>query len=1107
MAQRDGGDPEAAFAELGARSNFSLLDGASHPEELVGAAAALGLAGLAVCDTNSLAGVVRAHAAAKRAGLPFAVGARLLLDDGARYLVWPADRAAYGRLTRLLSLGRTRAPKGTCLIGRDDLLAAAEGWAMAVVPPRRPDAAFAERLRADASDLRGRLALPLFCAGSCPFRGDDQERLEVLADMAAAAGAGLLATNDPRFHDPARRRLADVLSAIRLRTTIDRIGHAAEPNAERRIKPPAEMARLFARHPEAVPNTIRVLDACSGFSLDQLRYEYPEEALEPGRTPQQTLEARVAAAAADRWPHGVPDDIQARLDHELALIGRLGYAPYFLTVHEIVAFARARGILCQGRGSAANSTVCYVLGITAVDPDKHDLLFERFVSASRGEPPDIDIDFEHERREEVIQHVYDRYGRDRAAIAATVIRFRTRSAVREVGKAMGLSEDTTAKLAKASWGPGGERPLAEIAAGEGLDPADRRLSMALQLAEELQGFPRHLATHVGGFVITRGPLVELAVVGNAAMEGRTVLEWDKDDIDALGILKVDVLALGMLTCLRRALDLLRRHRGPDLDLASLPRDCPETYAMLRRADSLGVFQVESRAQMAMLPRLRPARFYDLVVQVAIVRPGPIQGDMVHPYLRRRAGLEEPTYPAPAPEHGPADELRKVLGKTLGVPLFQEQAMRLAIVAARFSPEEADDLRRAMATFKHTQGVAVYRERLVEGMVRRGYERGLAERVFAQIEGFGSYGFPESHAASFAHLAYASSWVKRHHPAVFAAALLNSQPMGFYAPAQIVRDAREHGVAVRPVDVNASGWDSDLEPDRDGAGGLALRLGLRVVSGLSEADGRAVAKARRAGNGAPFGSVEEVARRAGVGRRALEALAAADAFGTVGTRRAALWAASGIERIDDLPLFGAEGAAALGGDDGPLLPEPEPDLPPQRDGEAVVEDYTATGLTLRAHPLALLRPALHALGLHDTRRLAAARSGSRVRLPGLVLMRQRPGTAKGIVFVTLEDESGVANLVVYADVAARDRAALVGARLLVAEGRVERETEHAEVPIVHVIVRRLVDRSDLLDGLSSVDDGNAAWAGRALRRADEVRRPEPGSRASPPARLPRSRDFR
>ena len=1109
-----------AYAELGARSNFSFLDGASHPEELVETAQALGLAGLGLCDTNSLAGVVRGHVAAKAAGLRFVVGCRLVLQDGSTWLAWPTDRAAYGRLTALLSQGRMQAPKGECRLGRDDLLAAAEGWALAAVPPAEPDAAFMARLRADAAALRRRLALPLLLSAACTYRGDDQRRLDRLAQMAGAAGpacGGLLATNDVRFHHSARWRLADVLTAIRLRTTVDALGHAAEPNAERHLKSPAEMARLFARHPQAVANTLRVLEAASGFSLDQLRYEYPEEVLEPGRTAQETLEARVEAAVAERWPCGAPKTIRDRLAHELHLIRELGYAPYFLTVHEIVRFARERGILCQGRGAAANSAVCYVLGVTAVDPARHDLLFERFVSASRGEPPDIDIDFEHERREEVIQHLYERYGRDRAAICATVIRYRPRSAIREVGKAMGLSEDITARLAKASWGPGREMSLAALAKAEGVNVADPRLAMTLDLAEELLDFPRHTATHVGGFVITRGPLTELAVVTNAAMEGRTVLEWDKDDIVALGILKVDVLGLGMLSCLRRSFELLRRHARLDLDLASLPRDCPATYAMLRRADSLGVFQVESRAQMVMLPRLRPTCFYDLVVQVAIVRPGPIQGEMVHPYLRRRQGLEQPEYPSPAPEHGRPDELERVLGKTLGVPLFQEQAMRLAIVAAGFTPEEADQLRRAMATFRQAGGVSRYRDKLVEGMVRRGYARDFAERVFAQIEGFGSYGFPESHAASFAHLVYASAWIKCYHPAVFACALLNSQPMGFYAPAQIVRDARAHRVEVRPVDVNASEWDCTLEDAPRSAGGLALRLGLRLVAGLPEAEARAIVAARRARNGAPFGSVEEVARRAGVGRRALEALAAADAFAGVGAeRRRASWEARGVaDGLQDLPLFAVAGDAAEAAamaDETPLLPEPTARLPEQTEGERVVEDYLATGLTLGRHPLALLRPKLEAeLRCADTRHLAEVPPGAWLRLAGLVLMRQRPGSAKGVVFLTMEDEHGVANLVVYPDVATRDRAALVSGRLLLAEGRLEREAERAEVPITHLIVRRLTDRSDLLDGLPQGEEaperGDAAWAERSLGRADEVRRPEPGARRPPRARLPASRDFR
>ncbi len=1092
----------AAFAELGARTNFTLLDGASHPAEMVATAAALGHAGIGVCDRNSLAGVVRAHVAAKQIKISFIVGTRLVLDDGASYLTWPTDRASYGRLTRLLSLGRMRAPKGQCQISRAEMLDHAEGWAMAAIPPSFPDASFAARLRDDARDLRDRLALPLLCSAAVVHDGADRNRLDILAAMAATAGAGLLATTDPRYHHPNRRRLADVLTAIRLGVPVDRIGLAAERNGERCLKSAGEMGRLFAAHPDALGNSIRVLHACSGFSLDQLRHEYPDEILELGRAPIETLTDRVREAAVQRWPKGVPPDIQARIAHELRMIDELAYAPYFLTVHEVVRFARAKGILCQGRGSAANSTVCYVLGITAVDPSKHDLLFERFVSASRDEPPDIDMDFEHERREEVIQHIYDRYGRDRAAIVGTVIRYRGRSAIREVGKALGLSEDVTGRLAKASWGPGREQGLDELAQQAGLDLTDRRLSLALELAAEIQDFPRHLATHVGGFVISRGPLTGMAVVGNAAMAGRTVLEWDKDDIDALRLLKVDILALGMLSCLRRGFDLLRRHHRRDLDLASVSRDCPATYAMLRRADSLGVFQVESRAQMAMLPRLRPSVFYDLVVQVAIIRPGPIQGDMVHPYLRRRWGQEQPVYPKPGPEHGPSDELERVLGRTLGVPLFQEQAMRVAIVAAGFTPGEADDLRRAMATFKYTQGVGVYRDRLIGGMTRRGYDPALAERVFKQIEGFGSYGFPESHAASFAHLAYASSWLKCHHPAVFAAALLNSQPMGFYAPAQIVRDARDHAVEVRPLDINASDWDSTLEPELGSADGHALRLGLRLASGLSEDEGRLVVKVRRSGNGSPYASVEEVARRAGVSRKAIEALAGADAFASLGaSRRAAMWDAKAVER--DVPPLLRLAESALG--EPALIREPAPALPAEAAGQAVVLDYTATGLTLRQHPLALLRPVLVKQGCHDTRRLNTARPGSSIRLPGIVLMRQRPGTAKGIVFITIEDEFGVGNLIVYPNIGERDRAAMIGARLMLVEGRIERETEHAEVPVTHLICRRLTDRSDLLRKLNT-PGGDIAWSDAILGRADEVRRPDPGS-ARAKAGLPASRDFR
>jgi error-prone DNA polymerase len=1093
------------YAELQALSNFTFLEGASHPEELVLTARALGLAALAITDRNTVAGLVRGHLAAKAHGLRFLPAARLDLVDGASFLCYPTDRAAWGRLCRLISHGRTSAPKGRCRISRADLLAHAQGQVLVALPPDPLDAAFRDRLRADAAALVGRTALPLHLGASVLLRGDDQRRLDALAALAAECATPLVALGDVRFHAPVRRPLADVLTAIRLRCTIDALGQAAEANAERHLKSREEVARLFARHRAAVARTGAIVRACT-FSLDELRYEYPDEIVEPGRSALETLADRAWAGAAERWPGGIPAEVRARIAHELAVIERLDYAPYFLTVHEIVRFARARGILCQGRGSAANSAVCYALGITAVDPAKHDLLFERFVSAARSEPPDIDVDFEHERREEVIRWIYQRYGRDRAAICATVIRYRPRSAIREVGKAMGLSEDITARLAKASWGPGREIGLAALAEAEGLDVADPRLALTLELAEELLDFPRHLATHVGGFVITRGPLTELAVVTNAAMADRTTIQWDKDDIDALGILKVDVLALGMLACIRKAFDLIAAHHDRRWTLATVPPEDPAVYAMLARADSLGVFQVESRAQMAMLPRLRPRCFYDLVIEVAIVRPGPIQGDMVHPYLRRRNDEE--------PVHFPSPELEAVLGRTLGVPLFQEQAMRIAIVAAGFTPEEADQLRRAMATFRHVGTVHAFRDKLIHGMVARGYDRDFAERCFKQIEGFGTYGFPESHAASFALLVYVSAWLKCHYPAAFAAALLNSQPMGFYAPAQIVRDAREHGVAVRPVDVNASDWDCTLEPDPGSTGGLALRLGLRLVAGLPEAEARAIVTARRARNGAPFGSVEELAWRAGCGRKALEALATADAFAGLGLdRRHAGWEARGVVGGPrDLPLFAiASGTVdAAMADQSPLLPEPTVALPAQSKGEAVVADYLAIGLTLRQHPLALLRPRLDRLGCTDTRRLNAARPGSRLRLPGLVLIRQRPGTAKGIVFLTVEDEHGAGNLVVYPDVAARDRAALLAARLLVAEGRVEREAKRAEVPIVHLIVRRLTDRSDLLDGLLQAEApgrGDTAWAERSLGRADEVRRPEPGSRRPPRAKLPASRDFR
>jgi error-prone DNA polymerase len=1089
------------FAELGALSNFTFLEGASHPREIVVAAHALGMPAIGIADRNSVAGLVRGMVAAEAVGMRFVAGIRLCLDDTAEYLAWPTDRAAWGRLCRMLSAARMHGEKGETRLTREMLVEHAGGSVMARLPPESPDAAFAERLRRDAAALRGRLALPLFCAVDHRSRGDDQARLDRIAGMAGAAGAPLIAVGGVRYHVASRRRIADVLAAIRLGCTVDALGFHAERNAEAHLLPPAEVARRLPRHREAIEATGRVIAACR-FSLRDLSYEYPEEILDEGRTAQQTLEARVAQACAERWPDGVPPKVAHQIDHELKLIAQLDYAAYFLTVHEIVRFARSQDILCQGRGSAANSAVCFVLGITAVPPDKHDLLFERFISAARNEPPDIDVDFEHQRREEVIQHIYRRYGRERAAITATLIRFRERSAIREVGKAMGLSEDVTARLAKAVWGHG-DKTLDDLARDQGFQPdGDERLRMAMEIAEEIQDFPRHLATHVGGFVITSGPLVEHTVVVKAAMENRTTVEWDKDDIESLRILKVDVLGLGMLSCIRRAFDLIEGAGGRRWTLDSVPQDDPATYAMLRRADSIGVFQVESRAQMNMLPRLRPTKFYDLVVQVAIVRPGPIQGDMVHPYLRRRNGEEEPDIPP---------GLEGVLAKTLGVPLFQEQAMQIAIVGAGFSPSRADELRRAMATFRNTGEIWKFRQEFISGMIANGHAADFAERCFKQLEGFGTYGFPESHAASFALLVYISAWIKCHHPAAFAAALLNSQPMGFYAPAQIVRDAREHGVEVRAADVVHSNWECTLEcgeaptqpspakagegssPSPAGGEGLgwgkehqrpALRLGLRLIAGLQEDTATRITKARAE---APFRDIPDLARRARLDRGAMDALARADALRSLAaSRRDALWDARGVEA--PLPLSEARDAAL-------------PLLPPETAGEETVLDYAATGLSLRRHPLALLRPRLVELGGVDTRALNAARPRRFIRLPGLVLVRQRPGSAKGVVFFTVEDEFGTANLVLYPDIVARDRAAVVGARLVLAEGRVER-VESSEVPIIHLVVRRLHDWSGLLDGLHMLEEGEAF--ARSIARADEVRRPDPGSRRGP--MLPPSRDF-
>ncbi|SMF66962.1 error-prone DNA polymerase, DnaE-like [Azospirillum oryzae] len=1018
------------YAELQVATNFSFLEGASHPDELAMTAAALGLAAMGVTDRNSLAGVVQMHAAAKKAGIRALIGCRLDLTDADSLLAYPTDRAAYARLSRLLTLGKMRAPKGECFIARADVLTHAEGMLFLLLGPNQRDESFLRELRA----WRGGLARgQLYLAASHRYQGDDARRLRWLAGLAEAEGVPLVATNDVLYHGAGRRALADVMTCIRHHTTIDEAGWRLSANAERHLKPAVEMVRLFRDHPDAVARTLEIAEACR-FSLDELRYEYPDEVAE-GRDPQDTLVTLTWEGAATKYPDGVPDKVRAAVEHELALIGELRYAPYFLTVHDIVRFAKGQGILCQGRGSAANSAVCYCLGITAVDPARFDLLFERFISAARNEPPDIDVDFEHERREEVIQYIYKKYGRHRAGLTATVIRYRARGALREVGKAMGLSADLVARLTGSIWGWSRDGVDEERARSLGVDPDDPRLRRTLELAQELMGFPRHLSQHVGGFVITRGPLSDLCPVANAAMEDRTTIEWDKDDIDALGILKVDILALGMLTCVRKAFDLIEQVHGHRWTLDSLPKEDPAVYDMLCRADSLGVFQVESRAQMSMLPRLRPREFYDLVIEVAIVRPGPIQGGMVHPYLRRRSGAEDITYPMPA--------LEPVLHKTLGVPLFQEQAMKIAMVGAGFSAEEADRLRRAMAAFRKTGQVHLFHDKFITGMTARGCDPAFAERCFQQIEGFGEYGFPESHAASFALLVYVSAWIKRHHPAIFAAALLNSQPMGFYAPAQIVRDAREHGVTVLPPDVNVSGWDCAVE------GSSSLRLGLRLIKGFAESHAESIVLSRAGGYRDPY----DLWRRARLPVMALEKLAKADAFRSVGLdRRAALWA---VRALGDrpLPLF-----ARL---DGPIAEEPEAPLPAMALGEHVVMDYTSLSLSLKAHPLALLRDGLP--GVTPAERLAGTRNGRRLTTAGLVLVRQRPGSAEGVVFITLEDETGVANLVVMPDAFETFRRPIMTARLMAATGRVQNQEG-----VMHLRVESLIDLTHRLAELTGED---------------------------------------
>ncbi|MBN8940733.1 MAG: error-prone DNA polymerase [Rhizobiales bacterium] len=1085
-----------AYAELATATNFSFLRGASQAKDLVLKAIALGHAGIGIADRNTVAGVVRAYAAlnvvkeavAKKhgpealAGFKLAVGARLVFTDGSPDIIaYPADRDGWGRLCRLLTLGNRKAKKGECLLVLDDLLADTRGLLLIVMPERSLDG-----LPAALARVAEAAAGAVWLGAAMHRRGDDRRRLARLFRIGDTAGVALIAVNDVLYHAPEQRDLQDVMSCIREGTTIEAAGRMLEVNADRHLKEPREMARLFRDCPEAIEETQHLLGRVE-FSLKQLRYEYPEEPVPPGRTPQSWLEELTWRRADLRYPEGVPAKVVGLIEEELKLIERLDYARYFLTIYDIVQVAENKGILCQGRGSAANSAVCYALGITAVDPNEHDLLFARFISSERREPPDIDVDFEHERREEVIQHIYNRYGRDRAGIAATVISYRPRSAIRDVGKAMGLTEDITARLAGMIWGSWGEGISDDQIRQAGLDPANATVRRAVDLAVRLLGFPRHLSQHVGGFVLARGRLDEMVPIGNAAMAERTFIEWDKDDIDELELMKVDVLALGMLTCIRKAFDLLREHEKKDLGLADIPPNNEPVYAMLQKGDSIGVFQVESRAQMNMLPRLRPKNLYDLVIQVAIVRPGPIQGNMVHPYLRRRNDQEKVSYPSPSPEHGPADELVEVLEKTKGVPLFQEQAMRLAMVAAKFSADEANGLRKAMATFRNPGTIQNFEEMMVGRMVARGYQHDFAQRCFEQIKGFGSYGFPESHAASFAKLVYISSWIKCHYPAAFACALLNSQPMGFYAPAQIVRDARDHGVEARPVDINESRWDNHLQRRPDDT--LALRLGFRQVDGFHED----WAEAMRLTRGTGYASVEELAVRARLPNRAMHVLADADAFRSIGLdRREALWAVRRLPDDQPLPLFAAADARELG-------EEADVGLPVMPLAEHVAADYQTVRLSLKAHPMDILRARFQGEGVTSCADTNAKPDGAFAKVAGVVLVRQRPGNGNAI-FITLEDETGITNIVLWARKFEQFRRQVMGARLLLIEGLVQKSPEN----VVHLMAERIIDRSEELKHLSDTHKTEPV-----IGRADEALHPQYPRISGHPRNvriLPKSRDF-
>ncbi len=1046
------------YTELQVTTNFSFLRGASHPEEMVEQAAAYGFAAIAITDRNTFAGIVRAHVAAKKAGIRIIPACRLDVLDGPSLLAFPTDRNAYACISALLTLGNLRTEKGKCELYKSDVYGHAEGSKFIVLPPATLNAAydFDPSFKTDLEEYTSALGNQLYIGASRTYSGDDAKQIHRIAQLADQLRISMVAVNDVHYHLPQRRELQDVMTCVREKCTIHTAGFRLHSNAERYLKPGEEIIRLFRQYPDSIRYAQAISDSCT-FSLDQLKYQYPKEITSEGRTPQEELTFLAWQGAHHMYGENVPDKVKANIAHELSFVAQMNYAEYFLTVYDIVRYAREKKILCQGRGSAANSTVCYCLGITSVDPAKFDLLFERFISSARNEPPDIDVDFEHERREEVMQYIYAKYGRDRAAIVATVTQQHHKGAIRDVGKAMGLSVDTINRLSGLIWDFADEGFDRKRISDQGLNPDDATLSKVLQLTSQFIGFPRQLGQHTGGFVITHGKLSDLCPILNARMEDRTNIEWNKDDIDALGFLKIDVLALGMLTCIRKGFDLAKKHYNLDLTLANIPQDDPKVYEMISHADTIGVFQIESRAQMSMLPRLKPKCFYDLVIEVAIVRPGPIQGDMVHPYLRRRNGEEPVEYPS--------EELKEILQRTLGVPLFQEQAMKIAIVAAGFTPAEADELRRGMATFKAKGKIAYFEEKLIKGMMANGYKQEYAQRVFRQLEGFGSYGFPESHAASFALLVYVSSWIKCYYPDVFACALLNSMPMGFYQPAQIVSDARKHGVNVLPPDINYSEWDNKLEGVQSGSAKYyTLRLGFRQITGLREDDADVLVMNRKKG----YTSIHEL-REAGLSTATLEKLSDADAFRSIGLdRRNALWEVTTKDHQSKALFTNAPST------------EQKIDLPEMTLSEHVIQDYATTSLSLKAHPVSFIRQQLDQLHILSTASLASGRNGDLVKVAGLILVRQRPGTASGICFITIEDETGTANLVVFKKLFDHYRKEIIQSKLIMVEGQLQIEGE-----VIHVVVKRCFNYSRLLQHLTV---SNEELDTKPLSRSDETTSP-------------------